>query len=84
MLQLLARWMRFEDRDYYRVQSAKSRAVCFYDEVSKEGVSWAGPDSEPRRLDRPPNVTAPWDEVFDEYFPHTGDKLLAEQGQAAS
>ena len=29
MLELLARWMGFDDRDYYRVQSAKSRAVCF-------------------------------------------------------
>jgi hypothetical protein len=84
MLELLARWMRFEDRDYYRVQSAESRAVCFYDAVSKEGVSWAGANSEPRSFGAPPSVIAPWDEVFNEYFRLSGDEGVAEPTQAAS
>jgi hypothetical protein len=69
MLDLLARWMRFESRDFYRVQSAKSRAVCFYDAVGQEGVAWAGPGTEPRTLDAAPVSDAPWDAVSLRYFP---------------
>jgi hypothetical protein len=76
--------MRFEDRDYYRVQSAKSRAVCFYDTVTKEGVSWAGPSSEARTLQVPPSVAAPWDAAMSKNFPTTGGDLRVTQSQAAS
>jgi hypothetical protein len=84
MLVLLARWMRFDDRDYYRVQSTKTRAACFYDFVSNEGVAWAGSDSAPRTLKTPPSLAAPWDAVISAYFPPDREERAAESARAVS
>jgi hypothetical protein len=90
MLDLLARWMRFEQRDFYRVHVEGSQAVCFYDTLTNQGVYWEGAGTPAHDFEQQPTSKAPWDEHLDRLFGRDrskhGDRLtdLSAAGQVAS
>ena len=81
MLEVLARWMRFEDRDFYRVRVNNSEAVCFYDTLVSQGVYWEGSGTEAHDFEKRPVSFAPWDEPLDGLFGR--DRKLPAEGQAS-
>jgi hypothetical protein len=68
MLAPLGRWMRFEQRDFYRVRVDNSEIVCFYDTLTAQGVYWEGTGTSAHDFDGRPTSTAPWDEHLDRLF----------------
>jgi hypothetical protein len=90
MLEMLARWMRFEQCGFYRVQVKGSQAVCFYDTLVDQGVYWGGGGAAAQDFEERPTYDAPWDEPLDRLFgPNRwkpGDRLaeLTDAGQVAA
>jgi hypothetical protein len=82
MLDVLARWMRFERRDFYRVQVDGSQAVCFLETLTGQGVYWEGGESPPTDLARPPSSVLPWDKGLERLFGRT--QIQARDQLAAS
>jgi hypothetical protein len=68
MLALLGRWMRFEQRDFYRVRVDNSEIVCFYDTLTAQGVYWEETGTSAHDFGGRPTSTAPWDEHLDRLF----------------
>jgi hypothetical protein len=68
MPDLLSRWMRFETRDFYRIQIEGSRALCFFDVPAHQGVYWAGEGSDPRDFTSAPEAPQPWDASLTHLF----------------
>jgi hypothetical protein len=68
ILDALGRWMRFEQREFYRVRVDSSETVCFYDTLTGQGVYWEGRRTKPYDFEDRPIINASWDQHLDSLF----------------
>jgi hypothetical protein len=83
-LAIVARWMRFEKRTYYRLHCENSKEVCYYDALDNKTLYWAGPSTEHVVFAGPPRWLAPWDNALTELAPNApGDAAIGGQARVA-